>query len=76
MVDWLARGADARGLNAVLAGNFVVQVLSLGVVIRTMMLGAGVAVAPWFVIHVVLGGLFALFLLRLRRGEAGAVGRS
>jgi len=53
-----------------------VQVLSLGVVIRTMMLDAGVAVAPWVVIHVVLGGLFALFLLRLRRGEAGAVGRS
>jgi hypothetical protein len=67
VVDWLARDADRRGLVAVLAGNLVVQILSLGVVLRTMSLGAGAAVAPGVVIHVVLGVLFALFLVRLRR---------
>lgn len=50
-----------------LAGNLVVQVLSLGVVLRTMTLGAGAAVAPGVVIHVVLGGLFAHFLWKARR---------
>ncbi len=67
MVDWLARGADRVGLTAVMAGNLVVQVLSLLVVVRTMSLGAGAAVAPGVVIHVVLGGLFAFFLVRVRR---------
>jgi hypothetical protein len=47
--------------------NLVVQVLSLGVVLRTMALGAGAAVAPGVVIHVVLGGLFAFFLWKTRR---------
>lgn len=65
VVDWLARAADRRGLSAVLRGNLVVQVLSLGVVIRTAFLGAGAAVAPGIVIHVVLGSLFAFFLARL-----------
>ena len=45
-IDWLARKAEGQSLIAVLAGNLVVQVLSLGVVIRTMALGAGAAVAP------------------------------
>lgn len=66
VVNWLARSADPRGLRAVLAGNLVVQVLSLGVVIRTMMLGAGAAVAPGVIIHVVLGFFFAWFLVRSR----------
>jgi hypothetical protein len=67
VVDWLARGADRRGIIAVLAGNLVVQVLSLFVVLRTMQLGAGTAVLPGVVIHVVLGSLFVFFLLRARR---------
>jgi len=67
VVNWLARNAERQGLGAVLTGNLVVQVLSLGVVIRTMTLGAGMAVAPGVVIHVLLGALFAYFLLRLRR---------
>lgn len=69
IVDWLVRGADWRGLMAVLAGNLTVQALSLVVVVRTMQLGAGMAVLPGVVIHVVLGSLFAFFLLRgmLRR---------
>jgi hypothetical protein len=67
VVNWFARGAEGRGLRAVLVGNLVTQVLSLGVVLRTMALGAGAAVAPGVVIHVVLGSLFALFLVRMKR---------
>jgi hypothetical protein len=70
VVDWLARGADRRGITAVLAGNLVTQVLSLLVVFRTMQLGAGMAVFPGVVIHVVLGSLFAFFLVRVRRQPA------
>ena len=67
VIDWLARGAERAGLSAVLAGNLVVQVLSLGVVVRTMALGAGVSAAPGAVIHVVLGGLFLFFLVMTRK---------
>src|SRR5574341_476656 len=67
VVNWLSRGADQRGLVAVLAGNVVVQALSLLVAIRTLSLGAGVAVVPGVVIHVVLGAFFAWFLVRARR---------
>ena len=67
VIDWLARNAERRGLVAVLAGNLVVQILSLAVVLRTMALGAGSAVAPAVVIHVVLGGLFAYFLWKARK---------
>jgi hypothetical protein len=66
IVNWLARVADRRGLIAVLGGNLVVQILSLIVVLRTMSLGPGMAVAPGVVIHVVLGSLFAFFLLKAR----------
>lgn len=69
VVNWLARNADRQGLIAVLTGNLVVQVLSLAVVIRTMQLGAGLAVAPGVVIHVVLGSLFAIFLVRVRKAQ-------
>ena len=69
VVNWLARNADRQGLIAVLTGNLVVQVLSLCVVIRTMQLGAGLAVAPGVVIHVVLGSLFAIFLIRVRKAQ-------
>ena len=55
---------------AVLSGNLIAQILSLGVVLRTMTLGAGLAVAPGIVIHVVLGGLFIFFLFRVRKMEA------
>jgi hypothetical protein len=70
VIDWLARNAEPSGARAVLAGNLVVQVLSLGVVLRTMSLGAGAAVAPGVAIHVVLGGLFAFFLARARTRAA------
>ncbi len=64
-VNWLARNADRNGLFAVLAGNLVVQILSLVVVILTMRLGAGAKVAPAIGIHVVLGVLYGFFLTRL-----------
>jgi len=35
VIDWLAPGAERRGACAVLAGNLVVQILSLLVVLRT-----------------------------------------
>ncbi|HZP18083.1 MAG TPA: hypothetical protein VFB00_08970 [Terriglobales bacterium] len=71
VINWRARSAEGRGLAAVLGGNLVVQVLSLLVVIRAMMLGAGAAVAPAILTHVVLGGLFLFFLLRFRRSVNG-----
>jgi hypothetical protein len=70
LINWLARGAERDGLVAVLTGNLLVQLASLGVIFRTMSLGAGSAVAPGLVIHVVLGALFAWFLFRARRATA------
>jgi hypothetical protein len=68
VIDWLvAGGVDGRGAMAVLTGNLVTQLLSLLVVLRTMQLGAGSAVIPGVLIHVVLGGCFVFFLLRVRR---------
>jgi hypothetical protein len=67
LVNWLARHADKAGLTAVLSGNLLVQVLSLGVVVHTIMLGPGLAVAPGIVIHVVLGALYGYFLVRTAR---------
>ncbi len=67
VVNWLGRKAEKQGLIAILGGNLTVQVLSLLVVIRTMTLGPGSAVAPGLVIHVVLGSLFAYYLLKARK---------
>ena len=65
VIDWLGRNAERQGLIAVLAGNLVVQILSLIIVLRTLSLGAGAAVTPGVIIHVVLGGFFAYFLFRV-----------
>jgi hypothetical protein len=65
-INWFAREAQGRGLVAVLVGNLVTQALSLFVAVRTSMLGAGASAAPAFVIHVVLGVGFAVFLVRGR----------
>ena len=70
VIDWVSRSLAPANARAVLAGNLVVQILSLGVVVRTMTLGAGAAVAPGVVIHVVLGSLFAFFLIRSREASA------
>jgi hypothetical protein len=72
VVIWLARGATGQGLVAVLAGNLVVQVLSLFVVLRTMTLGVGMSVAPPVIIHVVLGSFYLYFLTRSRAAGAPA----
>jgi hypothetical protein len=64
VVNWLARGLQGAAVRPVLAGNLVVQLLSLGVVARTWQLGAGSNVLPGVVIHVVLGAVFAYFLVR------------
>lgn len=40
VINWLSRSADRQGLSAVLTGNLVAQILSLGVVLRTITLGA------------------------------------
>jgi hypothetical protein len=66
-VNWLAHRADGAGLSAVLAGNLVVQLASLGVVLRTISPGAGMAFAPGVVIHTALGSLLGFFLLKTRR---------
>ena len=65
-----ARKADVVGLKAAFTGNLVVQILSLFVVIRTMTLGPGMAVAPGIVIHVVLGSFCAYFLWKLSAQKA------
>jgi hypothetical protein len=70
VIIWLARDATGKGLRAVLAGNVVVQLLSLAVVLRTMALGPGMAVAPGLVIHVALGSGFLWFLMRARGPDA------
>lgn len=67
VINWMARGANRQGLVAVLAGNLVVQILSLGVAIRTVMLGAGASATPSIFIHVVLGVLFLFFLLQVNK---------
>ena len=67
VIDWLARRAERQGAIAVLAGNLVVQICSLGVILRTMTLGAGPTAIPGIVIHVVLGSFFAYFLVKVRR---------
>jgi hypothetical protein len=75
-INWLARNSDPRILSPVLAGNLIMQVLSLGVVLWTAMLGAGAAVVPGIVIHVVLSSLFAYFLLRASRSARGMTATS
>jgi hypothetical protein len=69
VINWLTRGAEPAHARAVLAGNLVVQVLSLGVALRIMSL-VGPAAAPSIAIHVTLGSLFGFFLARARRRPA------
>ncbi|MDD8018946.1 MAG: hypothetical protein PHP42_11275 [Bacteroidota bacterium] len=70
VVDWLARNAERQGLIAVLTGNLVVQIISLLIVLRTMLLGAGLSVAPGIIIHIVLGSFFVFFLLKIKKVQA------
>ena len=67
VTHWLARQAEKCGLLAVPTGRLVVQILSLIVVLPTMQLGGGIAVAPGVVIHVAFGSLYGLSLLKARK---------
>lgn len=72
-VNWFARTAQGRGLFAVLLGNFVTQVLSFVVAVRTATLGAGASTTPAFVIHTVLGVGFLVLLIRARSASGAAI---
>jgi len=76
VINFLARGTvDPTALRAVLVGNLVVQLLSLGVAIRALALGIFPPQgAPSIVVHVVLGALFALALRRVQVGAGAAAG--
>ncbi|HEV8323934.1 MAG TPA: hypothetical protein VG389_20115 [Myxococcota bacterium] len=66
VINWLSRRAtDAATLRAVLAGNLVIQLLSLGVNARAAAYGL-VTSQAWgaVVMHLVLAAGFAWFLLR------------
>ena len=72
VINWMARRiTDDRALDAVLAGNLVVQLASLAVVARALVLGifprqgAGAVV-----IHVLLGAGFAWALMRKPQVQA------
>lgn len=54
LATWLSRSLQGRALRPILAGNLLMQLVSLAVVIRTAMLGAGAAVVPGVVLHVVI----------------------
>ena len=74
VINWMTRDVtDPRALTAVLAGNFVVQIASLAVVVRALALRIFPAQgAPAVVIHVLLGAAFAVYLLRARRATTAA----
>lgn len=71
VLNWTARSLSASNVRPVLVGNLVVQVLSLAVIARALVLrvvppeNAGA-----IVVHTVLGAGFAYFLARSRRTEA------
>jgi hypothetical protein len=73
VINWLARTVtDVRALTAVLSGNLVVQLLSLGVAGRAVLLHIfPIQGAPAIAIHVVLGVAFAIALARVRHAAAG-----
>lgn len=69
VTNWLARNlTDRAALTAVLSGNLVVQLLSLAVATRALVLHIfPVQGAPAIVIHLALGTAFALALVNVRR---------
>ena len=69
VINWLGRNlTDARALSPILAGNLVVQLASLGVAARALLLHIFPSQgAPAVVIHVLLGVGFAVALVRVRR---------
>jgi len=72
VINWMTRRVtDATALSAVLTGNLVVQLLSLGIAARALVLRIiPMQGAPAVVVHVVLGTAFAIALTRVRREPA------
>jgi len=71
VTNWLARNlTDAAGLRAVLGGNLVVQVMSLGVAARAVLLHIfPIQGAPAIAIHVLVGAAFTVALVRAARSS-------
>ena len=69
LINWLSRAVtDQRALTAVLAGNLAVQVASLAVAARALLLGIfPIQGLPAVVIHTLLGAAFAFYLVRAQR---------
>lgn len=69
VINWMARKLlDNHALEAVLAGNLVVQIASLIVAGRAVITGIFPPKgAPAIIIHVILGAAFAFYLWRIRR---------
>lgn len=68
VINWMTRNvADDTALAAVLWGNLVVQIASLAVALRALVLGIfPLTTTPAVVIHILLGGGFAFYLWRIR----------
>jgi hypothetical protein len=67
VINWLGRAASGDGMRAILVGNIVVQVLSLIVNAGSVLTGQlPVQAGTSSVIHIVLGVIFALALMRTR----------
>jgi hypothetical protein len=71
VITWLARRMERFGQTAVIAGNLVVQVLSLLVIARAALLGAVSGTTPGIAMHSILSVAFAVCLARMLRTVPG-----
>lgn len=65
-INWLARSLRGQAIVPVLAGNLVVQAVSLGVIVYSF-LSVGSGDIPGIVIHILLGGFFLYFFMQQRK---------
>ena len=65
-INWFARNLTGQVILPVLAGNLVVQIVSLGVIVYSF-LTVGSGDIPGIVIHIILGGFFLYFFLQQRK---------
>lgn len=71
LLNWLARGAAGPAVKAILIGNFAIQVLEI--VVNSYEIFADVLpakAAGGILIHVILGAIFALGLVKARAAVA------
>lgn len=67
-INWLSRNASGQAIRTVLAGNLVVQIASLLVIVRALAVGAvPMQNAAAVGIHALLGGGFLYFLRKSGR---------